>query len=232
MDNVCATFSTIAWSGGKIVIKEGSGAVVGTGAVVSGSAKTFLEYLQTQSIAGTVLELGSGTGAVGIGVAVQGCSVVATDVVTNPHGCPIRALEAAAQDVRSEEIKHATGSFANLLEVIERNATMNNESIQRAGGNFRVSPLLWGDTLQLESILEQQPNGFDFIVGCNITYQVPSYQILMDVILGASRPHTRTLVATTSILGDNQELVRVAEANGIHVQPVFQDSTTIVYELY
>jgi hypothetical protein len=145
-DQVCATFSTIAWSGGKIVIKEGSGAVVGTGAVVSGSAKTFLEYLQTQSIAGTVLELGSGTGAVGIGVAVQGCSVVATDVVTNPHGCPIRALEAAAQDVRSEEIKHATGSFANLLEVIERNATMNNESIQRAGGNFRVSPLLWGDT--------------------------------------------------------------------------------------
>jgi hypothetical protein len=32
IDNVCATFSTIAWSGGKIVIKEGSGAVVGTGA--------------------------------------------------------------------------------------------------------------------------------------------------------------------------------------------------------
>jgi predicted nicotinamide N-methyase len=221
----------IAWSGGKIVIKQGSGAVVGTGAVVSASAKSLLEYMHAHAVNGTVLELGSGTGVVAIGLATQGCSVVATDVATNPHGFPRRALESATLDAQTESDRHAKGNFVDLLQVIERNVFANHASIVRAGGSVVARPLLWGDSAQLQEIMEQNPEGFDFIVGSEITYRVESYPLLMKVIHGASRPGTRTLLAMISALGDSQELIRVAESTGLRVHQMRHDPQNILIEL-
>jgi len=218
----------VAWCGREIVVKQGGGGVVGTGAVVSGSAETFLDFLQRRSVAGgNVLELGSGTGVVAIGLAACGCSVVATDARTNPHGCSTQALRNAALDTRPAKTRHATGSFSDLLQVIRHNAELNDDILRRAGGCLEVLPLLWRDRSQLASVLQHQgEKGFDFIVGCNVTYQPASYPDLMHVLSAASFPRTKIFLANTDCLGDNQELARVAKEYNITVEKVLHNDDT------
>lgn len=225
--------TTVCWDNKQITIKEGSGGVVGTGAVISGSAGTFLEFLSSGLLSGNILELGSGTGVVAIGAATHGCFVVATDVSTNPHGCPPAALRAAALDDRSDTAKHFSGSFSDLLCVIEHNARLNQIPIKESGGELVVAPLSWGDSWQLDNILQQCYQGFDFIIGCNVTYQTSSYPDLMGVIRNASCSHTRTFLATTDCLGDNKELSRVAKVYGMLAQEVLhcRATSTIIMEI-
>ena len=216
--------TVVSWHEKQMVIKEGSGGVVGTGAVVSGSASTFLEFLSF--ISGDVLELGSGTGVVAIGAAIQGCSVVATDVSINPHGCSKRSLKEAKLDDRPDEVKHLTGSFSDMLCVIERNTLLNQMLIDKSGGSVTVFSLHWGNSWELDNLLMDHYGGFDYIIGCNITYQTASYPALMGVIKNLSLPHTKIFLATSDVLGDNQELSRVAIIYGMQVRKVLSCPTT------
>lgn len=223
--------SIVAVSGVEILIQEGGGNVVGTGCVVSGSAATFIEFLHSRSIAGNVVELGAGTGVVSIALAAFGCHVLATDANTNPHGThggrSLRLQSATMDDA------HASGQFTDLLRVIELNAGLNRALVQRVGGTLNVAALLWGEAEQLSAILARYRDGFDVVVGCNITYQPPLYDALLATVRALSTERTVTLFATTDNLGDNARLAEAAEVAGMHMRQVFADPATytIIFEL-
>ena len=101
----------------------------------------------------TAIELGSGTGVVGIAIcAMTGAKVILTD-------------------------KPPASSSANSpLQLCSHNIMLNSDLL----GDIEVQPLLWGDDVAIDKCLAftKAGGGFDLVVGSDITYHTPGHPLL------------------------------------------------------
>ena len=168
-----------------------------------------------------ILELGSGTGVLGLALSAMGANVLLTD--------------------RPKPL--------SLLTILRSNATRNAEAISTACGSATVSPLEWGNSRQLEATLAWGNDGgsegldsgclgsgFDLVVGADLFYSSssPFFPVLLDTIEaavskpGPGRRQTRVVVAYP--LGRDatpEKFFHLAEERGMQVDHLADVSATI-----
>jgi len=105
-----------------------------------------------------ILELGSGCGLLGIGLAAT-CN--AEVVLTDP------ALPVAFADDEP---------LGNTLEWLAMNVELNRDAV---GSRASVEKLTWGDSDDMEALRRKHPAGFDLVVGSDLLYNPDSYGALI-----------------------------------------------------
>ena len=106
-----------------------------------------------------ILELGSGCGLLGIGLAAT-CN--AEVVLTDP------ALPVAFADDEP---------LGNTLEWLAMNVELNRDAV---GSRASVEKLAWGDSDDMEALRRNHPAGFDLVVGSDLLYNPDSYGALIE----------------------------------------------------
>lgn len=111
-----------------------------------------------------ILELGSGCGLLGIGLASLDpkCRVILTDA-------PVDFVDTVANGGDGGSI-HVTNksSACTTLDWLQENVNLNNDELLH--DRVSVSPLYWGDTLQLDTISKNSNGCVDWIVGSELLY--------------------------------------------------------------
>ena len=153
---------------------DGSGGDL-TGLRVWEAAPKLIRYLERNAascvLEKTVLDLGSGTGAVGLAAAGIGAEhVILSD----------------ADSAATLNTEHGYQS-SSVLEALRGNVAINPAHIQSV---VSVEELQWGDDKQIAALLRRWPSGFDTIVASDVLYYKPeeTYDALAKTI--------RTLAAT------------------------------------
>jgi hypothetical protein len=122
------------------------------GAIVWPSSKLLLRHLKQQPcLPPDIVELGSGTGILGIGTgALSRGNVVLTDR-------PPSSRESGER---------------NILDLIETNVQLN----PHLEGTFSILPLTWGDDELINRCIEQSRGGqgFGLVVGSDVSYHLPA----------------------------------------------------------
>lgn len=140
------------------------------GAIVWPSSKLLLRYLKQQPcLPLDIVELGSGTGILGIGTgALSRGNVVLTD----------RPPSSSSRDER------------NILELIKSNVQLN----QHLEGTFRVLPLTWGSDELIDQCIGQSKEGlgFELVIGSDVSYHLPSVERLFYTAKRLLRKETAT----------------------------------------
>ena len=108
-----------------------------------------------------VLELGSGCGLLGIGLAAAGCGRV---VLTDP------GLETTFVAGEGE---------ASTLDWLRANLDLNQEVTR---STCSVERLVWGDADHFEAIRRAHPDGFDLVVGSDLMYESAHYAALLATL--------------------------------------------------
>lgn len=125
----------------------------------------------------TVVELGCGTGVVGMALALAGCAhVCMTDL---PHVLPLTAVNLAANGLAFALGGGACGGQALLP------GQLPAEQLLRC--RVQLAPLPWGSSAVSALQLPAPP---DLIVGGDIVYQPEHYEALVDTLQALSAPHT------------------------------------------
>ena len=123
----------------------------------------------------TVIELGAGTGAVGLAAAALGASrVVLSDADSTATLC--------GENGQWQE----RGRLATLRE----NAELNGDR----AASVSVEALRWGDDEHLTSLSSRWPGGFETIVGSDVLYSPRMYGALRHTIHTLAAPNAATLV--------------------------------------
>lgn len=112
-----------------------------------------------------VIELGAGCGLAGLGMALLGCDVVATDQV---EVLPL------------------------LMRNVERNKSWISQSNPDSGtfGSVTVAELDWGNKEHIKAV--DPP--FDYIIGTDVVYSEHLLQPLMETIIALSGPKTKIML--------------------------------------
>eukprot|EP00322_Chrysochromulina_rotalis_P007483 CAMPEP_0115852670 /NCGR_PEP_ID=MMETSP0287-20121206/13115_1 /TAXON_ID=412157 /ORGANISM="Chrysochromulina rotalis, Strain UIO044" /LENGTH=272 /DNA_ID=CAMNT_0003306737 /DNA_START=314 /DNA_END=1132 /DNA_ORIENTATION=- len=123
----------------------------------------------------STLEIGAGTGAVGIFAAALGARATVTDKMI---------ARAAAQPVSYSADGHMdvlSGTSDVLLELLQSNVDANQQS---AAHRIRVAPLDWMDPDQVEAVADSSPagGGFSLILGSDVTYERASHHAMVLAI--------------------------------------------------
>eukprot|EP00746_Dinoflagellata_sp_MGD_P054839 gnl/MRDRNA2_/MRDRNA2_23951_c0_seq1.p1 gnl/MRDRNA2_/MRDRNA2_23951_c0~~gnl/MRDRNA2_/MRDRNA2_23951_c0_seq1.p1 ORF type:complete len:214 (+),score=32.54 gnl/MRDRNA2_/MRDRNA2_23951_c0_seq1:49-690(+) len=113
-----------------------------------------------------VLDLGSGCGLLGIGIAA---SIPNAQVLVTGVDIPIKFQH------QSDELPSST------LEWLHNNVQMNHELVSN---RVEVAPLLWGDKSDIDAIKSSKrwATGFDLVVGSDLLYNPFSYEALLQTI--------------------------------------------------
>ena len=106
-----------------------------------------------------VLELGSGCGLLGIGVAALGEEVVLTDPAIN--------------------VNLSEDEFSNTLQRLKDNLDLNRGVTQ---GRATAEKLVWGDEQDMQAIERRYGAAFDLILGCDLLYNPDSYPSLLQTM--------------------------------------------------
>ena len=174
-----------------------------TGANVWGSGLALVDFLERHSEqlglrGAAVLELGSGTGLVGMSAAALGArSVTLSDRVSLRNVC--------SHGPDGELLIAPPVRDCYLLDTLERNADENRQRLHPC--ELRVVELEWGCEAHLDAALAITPDrpeiqqggpisrSYDFIVGSDLTYSGGCVPALLYSIKRLSSPHTATLLA-------------------------------------
>ena len=114
-----------------------------------------------------ILELGSGVGLLGIGLALcTGAHVVLTDP----------AIRTNFDEGPDEE-------QGTTLDWLASNVELNREAVRLAGGATQVAPLRWGDAEHVSALRASCPHGFDLVVGSDLLYDPTHYPSLIDTLV-------------------------------------------------
>lgn len=143
----------------------------------------------------TVLELGAGTGAVGLAAAACGAARVvlsdADSVVT----------------IRSGGEWEERTRLASLAD----NVTLNQEAI--CGAAVSVEPLRWGEGAHLAQLTAAQPAGFETLIASDVLYAPREYDALAATVHALAAKDALVLIAFPVRHGDEPSFVeRLAPA--------------------
>jgi predicted nicotinamide N-methyase len=134
------------------------------GGAVWPSAVALSEYLQTKSkwllqTNPLTVELGAGTGAVGLYAAALGARVVLTDVG------PLTAT--------------GYGGTTRLLRLLKENADANSELFREGGGAAHVAELDWGQQKAHAEAIKRAhaPDGFELLLASDVIYQASGHAV-------------------------------------------------------
>jgi predicted nicotinamide N-methyase len=146
----------------------------------------------------TVLELGAGTGSVGLSAAALG----ATRVVLSDADSTVTLEGANGWEERSR--------LASLAE----NAKLNGE---RAAA-VSVTPLRWGNGEHIAELCASWPEGFETILGSDLLYSPRNYDAL-EVTIRALAAANVTIVLSFPIRHGEEEsfIERLAEGEGLEL---------------
>lgn len=177
-----------------------------TGQMVWPGAEILNDYLSKNSdmLRGcSVIELGSGVGVTGIL-----CSRFCNEVTMTDH---------------NDEV----------LKILTRNIELHDSSKSSVcSAELKSEKLEWGNSEQLNYILQKHPEGFDLVLGADICFQQSSIPHLFDTVerlLHAShKKNCRFILAYVSRTKamDNM-VIRDASRHGLHVTEVAGTRTTI-----
>ena len=120
-----------------------------------------------------ILELGSGCGLLGIGLAAT-CHANVT--LTDP----------------AVEVNFSEERRGNTLEWLRENVAENQDAV---GARARVAKLAWGDAADVEAVRREASlsGGFDLVVGSDLMYDPDRYEALLSAL--------HALVTSRAVLG-------------------------------
>jgi hypothetical protein len=122
-----------------------------------------------------VLELGSGCGLLGIGLAAT-CDV---DVLlTDP----------------AVDVNFSDDESGNTLQWLQANVELNRELV---GERARTAKLAWGDVAHTEELHAAYPDGFDLVVGSDLLYEPDRYQPLLSSLGAFAATSSEAAAAAT-----------------------------------
>eukprot|EP00903_Cladosiphon_okamuranus_P008841 g8465.t3 len=158
-----------------------------------------------------VLELGAGTGLVGLSLALLGAEVTMTDL---PEALPI--------------LRHNTeATFATLA---ERNANHEVSTRMEACRRPTIRQLCWGDGVEAGEVAAaaaalvegegSEWQGFDLIVGADVIYNEPTFAALVSTLSDRRLCSDKTLVYLATMLrgGRHEGLLDMLNNGGFHVR--------------
>ena len=160
---------------------DGSGGDL-TGLRVWEAAPKLVKHLERHAdtclLGKTVLDLGTGTGAVGLAAAALGAKHVVLS-------------DADSTATVSTDNGYETSS---VLQELRMNVALNPASVQSA---VSVEPLQWGDTSHMAALLARFPSGFDTIISSDTLYYKPeeTYDALATTIRSLSSPNATVVLA-------------------------------------
>lgn len=152
-----------------------------------------------------VLELGSGTGVLGLGVAlIGGPSHV---VVTDPN-LPVNFTETDS---------------GSSLEWLQVNVDLNRDAFQQAGAHVEARELEWTSDEHIESVrracLPGDADAFDLVLGSEILYDPDQYDPLLKTLNRLARADdTLTVLGYTIRHGAEARFLKKAKSNFSHVE--------------
>ena len=165
-----------------------------TGFGVWGSALVLANFLERNSAqrsrlrGANVIELGSGTGFVGMSCAALGAhSVTLTDRVMTRHTC--------TYNPNGDLIMGTPVKDHYLLDQLHINVLRNTPAL--ASSKLQVMELEWGneDHIQAALALSDRGLGFDIIVGSDLSYHADCVPPLINTIRSLSHSRTGTVLA-------------------------------------
>ena len=145
-----------------------------------------------------VVDLGTGTGIVGIALALSGASsVVLTDL---PHVLPLALINAEHNCMR-----HGISLEASCLEVREH---------------------AWGDAATAVTL--RQPRPPDLITAADVLYSPLYYAELLESLVLLCAPHTLVFIAWKKRHVEEEAFLGMAEARGFAVEQVNQELMQLI----
>lgn len=125
-----------------------------------------------------ILEVGTGLGCFGLGLAAHGADVLLTDMFRNGR----------------EDLPPGEELFRHVLKAIEHNIQRNAEVIASGGGSARAADMTLGDESDQEAVrtmLGDRP--LDFIVSCQVLYNAALHEPMLNLLQSLGAPRTRML---------------------------------------
>ena len=126
----------------------------------------------------SVLELGAGTGAVGLAAAACGAA---------------RVVLSDADSVVTIKSGHGLWEERTRLASLAANVALNNEAID--GAVVGVEALRWGEQAHLAALAAVQPGGFDTIVASDVLYSPREYDALAATVHALASADALVLLA-------------------------------------
>ena len=204
--------ATIPFSGCEIrILEKHMHRVSGFGSIIWDCALVFasyLEWLGKKSFAGkTVLELGSGTGVLGMWFHLY-----------DRHDEEVTKLSLTGVCAASLGARVTATDLPEMIPLLERNASLNEEIYKRKGGSLEAMVLPWGCDPHGEeskdtggSASRKAPNP-DWIFGSEVFYQTQVINPLLITLAHLSNNSTRILLGVRERGGfDYQEFLEAAE---------------------
>ena len=142
-----------------------------------------------------VIELGSGTGVLGLGVALL--SGPSSHIVLTDPNLPVNFTESES---------------GSSLEWLQVNADLNREATDAAGARVEVQELEWSNAEHRANLLAREGASFDLVLGSELLYDPDQYRPLLQVITELSaHPDTLTILGYTLRHGAEARFVTGAE---------------------
>ena len=156
----------------------------------------------------STIELGAGTGAVGVFAAALGGRCVLTDKkIARAAAQPVSYSAYGLMDV-------LPGSTNVLLELLQGNVDDNQRS---AAHPMRVMPLDWMDPTAVSHVAEASPNGrgFEIVLGSDISYEHASHGALAAAIERLLRRPTSEREGGLALIAHE---TRLTDSHGTDIQ--------------
>lgn len=156
----------------------------------------------------STIELGAGTGAVGVFAAALGGRCVLTDKkIARAAAQPVSYSADGLMDV-------LPGSTNVLLELLQGNVDDNQRS---AAHPMRVMPLDWMDPTAVSHVAEASPNGrgFELVLGSDISYEHASHGALAAAIKRLLRRPTSEREGGLALIAHE---TRLTDSHGTDIQ--------------
>jgi hypothetical protein len=156
----------------------------------------------------STIELGAGTGAVGVFAAALGGRCVLTDKkIARAAAQPVSYSADGLMDV-------LPGSTNVLLELLQGNVDDNQRS---AAHPMRVMPLDWMDPTAVSHVAEASPNGrgFEIVLGSDISYEHASHGALAAAIERLLRRPTSEREGGLALIAHE---TRLTDSHGTDIQ--------------
>jgi hypothetical protein len=156
----------------------------------------------------STIELGAGTGAVGVFAAALGGRCVLTDKkIARAAAQPVSYSADGLMDV-------LPGSTSVLLELLQGNVDDNQRS---AAHPMRVMPLDWMDPTAVSHVAEASPNGrgFELVLGSDISYEHASHGALAAAIERLLRRPTSEREGGLALIAHE---TRLTDSHGTDIQ--------------